>query len=71
MSKESWSAPSEQPGDVFSWRAYTVQEGPPRKWPREEKEQKWWDTDYYSWSNRSTRLIGISEPQQSYAVSLL
>jgi hypothetical protein len=29
--------------------------------PREEKEQKWWGTDYYSWANRSTRLIGIAE----------
>jgi hypothetical protein len=27
--------------------------------PEKEKEQKWWDTDYYySWSNRSTRLMG-------------
>jgi hypothetical protein len=48
-----------------------VQVGPPRKWPREEKEQKWWDTDDYSWSDRSTRLIGISEAQKPYAVSVL
>jgi hypothetical protein len=39
MSKESWSAPSEQPGDVFSWQAYTTQEGPPRKWPRKEEKE--------------------------------
>jgi hypothetical protein len=27
------------------------------------RRKKWWDTDYYSWSNRSTRLIGIIEAQ--------
>jgi hypothetical protein len=32
---------SEQPGDVFSWQAYTIQEGPPRKWPqRGERESQ-------------------------------
>jgi hypothetical protein len=63
MSRESCSEPSEQPDDAFSWQAYTMQEGPPRKWPRKEKEQKWWDTDDYSWSDRGTRLIGIVEAQ--------
>jgi hypothetical protein len=29
--------------------------------PGEEKEQKWWDTDDYSWSDWGTRLIGIVE----------
>jgi hypothetical protein len=28
-------------------------------------------TDGYSWSNRSTRLIGIAEAQLAYAVSVL
>jgi hypothetical protein len=26
--------------------------------PRKEKEQKWWDTNYFSWSNRSTLARG-------------
>jgi dihydrofolate reductase len=41
---EGWrlyAEPSEQPGDVFSWQAYTMQEGPPRKWPqRGERESQ-------------------------------
>jgi hypothetical protein len=65
MSRQSSSEPSKQPGDE-------CKEGHQgRKWPRKEKEQKWWGTDYYSWSDRSTRLIGIAEAQQSYTVSLL
>jgi hypothetical protein len=59
MSRESWSAPSEQPGDVFSWQAYTMQEGPPRKWPRkEEKESR------RTPSTLSNNIQAVSEPSE-------
>lgn len=45
----------------FHGRPTQCKKGHQGSGPREEKEQKWWDTDYYSWLNRNTRLIGIGE----------
>jgi hypothetical protein len=34
-------------------------------------EERWWDTNIFSWSNRSTRVIEVVEaPEQSYTVSI-
>jgi hypothetical protein len=36
-----------------------------------KKEEYWWDTNNFSWSNRSTRVMRIVEaPEQPYTVSI-